>query len=176
MSDQENHKLVVGLWQCPEDWHTHRGSKELWEELGRTVGAFSTLENIFPTALCSITGHSTMKAALEDPNSVLKAEFAGLMAEIAALRRSRNRLCHGAWIAFETPVLATVRFFPNGEELDKTHQKITSLKDLATTKNQEPYHGCHRRAQNKGGRNSDPRSDRFTMGGNWPNGRDLRHA
>ena len=76
-----------------------------------------------------------MKAALEDPDSVLKTEFAGLMAEIEELRKPRNRLCHGAWIAFETPVLATVRFFPNGEELDKTHQQITSLDDLTSTTN-----------------------------------------
>ena len=135
MSDQENRQLIVGQWQCPADWPTHRGSKELWEELGRTVGAFSMLENILPRAIRSITGHSTMKAAFEDPESVLKTEFAGLMAETEALRRSRNRLCHGAWIAFETPVLATVRFFPNGEELDDTHQQITSLDDLTSTKN-----------------------------------------
>ena len=135
MSDQENPKLVVGQWQCPADWPTHRGSKELWEELGRTVGAFSMLENIRPRAFRAITRHSTMKAALEDPASVLRTEFAGLMAEIDALRKPRNRLCHGAWIAFETPVLATVRFFPNGEELDKTHQQITSLDDLTSTKN-----------------------------------------
>ncbi len=76
-----------------------------------------------------------MQAALEDPDSVLKTEFAGLMAETEALRRSRNRLCHGAWIAFETPVLATVRFFPNGEVLDKAHQQIASLYDLTCTKN-----------------------------------------
>ena len=135
MSDQENRKLVVGQWQCPADWPTHRGSKELWEELGRTVGAFSMLENIRAGAFPAITRHSTMKTALEDPDSVLKKEFAGLMAEIEALRRPRNRLCHGAWIAFETPVLATVRFFPNGEELDKAQQQITSLGDLTSTKN-----------------------------------------
>ena len=134
MNDQENRRLVVGRWQCPEDWPTHRGSNALWEELGRTVGAFSMLEHVFPRAILSITGHSTMKAALADPNSVLKTEFAGLMAEIEALRRPRNRLCHGAWIAFETPVLATVRFFPQGEEMDTTHQKIISLNDLTDAK------------------------------------------
>ena len=105
------------------------------EELGRTVGAFSLLENVLPRATRSLTGHPTMQAALEDPDSVLKTEFAGLMAETEALRRSRNRLCHGAWIAFETPVLATVRFFPNGELLDKAHQQIASLYDLTCTKN-----------------------------------------
>ena len=135
MSDQEVTGLVVGQWQFPEDWPTHRGSKELWEELGRTVGAFTMLANILPRAIRAITGHLTMKAALEDPDSVLKTDFAGLLAEIEELRKPRNRLCHGAWIAFETPVLATVRFFPNGGELDKTHQQVTSLDDLTSTKN-----------------------------------------
>ena len=135
MSNHENGNLVVGQWQCPEDWPTHRGSKELWEQLGRTIGAFSMFENIFPRAIRSVTGHSTVKAALADPNSNLKTEFAGLMAEVEALRRLRNRLSHGAWIAFETPVLATVRFFPNGKELEKTHQQVTSIDDLTTTKN-----------------------------------------
>ena len=31
-------------------------------------------------------------------------------------------------------MLATIRFFPKGEELDKTHQQITSLDDLTSTK------------------------------------------
>ena len=134
MSDQENRRLVVGQWQCPADWPTHRGSKELWEELGRTLGAFSMLENIRSRAFRAITGHLRIKAALEDPESVLNTEYAEILAEMDALRRPRNRLSHGAWIAFETPVLATVRFFPQAEELDKTHQQITSLDDLTGIK------------------------------------------
>ena len=135
MSDKANPHLVVGQWQCPQDWPTHRGSKELWEELGRTVGAFLMLENILPRAFRAITGHVTMKAALEDPDSVLKSEFAGLLAEIEALRKPRNRLCHGAWVAFESPVSGTIRFFPQGEKLDKSHQQASSLDDLTGTRN-----------------------------------------
>ena len=135
MNDQKPPKLVIGQWQCPADWPTHRGSKELWEAVGRTIGAFSMLEKILPRAIRSITGHSTMKAALDDPDSVLKTEFAGLLAEIETLRKPRNRLCHGAWIAFESPVSATVRFFPQGEELDNRHQQASSLDDLTGTRN-----------------------------------------
>lgn len=135
MSDQANLHLIVGQWQYPQDWPTHRGSKDLWEELGRTVGAFSMLEVILPRAFRAITGQATMKAALEDPDSILKTEFAGLLAEVEALRKSRNRLCHGAWIAFESPVSGTVRFFPQGEELDNSHQQASSLDDLTSTRN-----------------------------------------
>ena len=87
MRDQENRRLVVGQWQCPADWPTHRGSKELWEELGRTLGAFSMLENIRSRAFRAITGHSRIKAALEDPDSVLNTEYAKILAEMDALRR-----------------------------------------------------------------------------------------
>lgn len=135
MSEQEKRVLVVGPWQCPENWPTHHGSSALWEALGKTVGAFSVLENILPRALHAITGHARLKAALKDPDSVLQRELAGLVSEIAILRRVRNRLCHGAWTSFETPTSATVRFFPQGEELDKTHQKFTSLDDLSSTQN-----------------------------------------
>ncbi len=135
MNNKEKQKLVFGQWQCPLDWPTNCGSKELWEELGRTIGAFSLLENVCSRAIRSFTGHSTMRAALEDPDCVLNADFAGLMEETEVLRDSRNRLCHGAWIAFETPVSATVRFFPKREELDNIHQQKTSLDDLTCIKN-----------------------------------------
>ncbi len=136
LNDQESQELVLG--QCkfhfPADWPTHRGSKDLWEELGRTVGAFSLLERALSPAMRSLTGHSTIQATLKDPGCVRNPELAGLLTEIEALRRPRDRLRHGAWIAFETSELARVRFFPRGEEMDGKHQQMTSLDDLTCIK------------------------------------------
>ena len=134
MSTQGEWVLVVGPWECPEEWPTNCGSKALWEELGRTVGTFSTLEDMVARALYAITGHKSLKRAWEEPDSVLKTEYAELVEEIKELRAERNRLCHGAWTDFETPDTATVRYFANGKVLDKKHREARSLDDLRSSK------------------------------------------
>ena len=88
---------------------------------------------MLPTALYEITGHKTLKAAWEEPDRILKREYAEVVEEIKELRKERNRLCHGAWTEFATPEKATVRYFPNGEELDNVHRAARSLDELRET-------------------------------------------
>ena len=52
---------VVDRACLPEDWPTHRGSSELWEELGRAIASFSHLEDTLARAYFGLTGTKTFE-------------------------------------------------------------------------------------------------------------------
>ena len=52
---------VVDRDRLPEDWPTHRGSSEFWEELGRAVASFSYLEDTLARAYFGLTGTKTFE-------------------------------------------------------------------------------------------------------------------
>ncbi len=47
--------LVVDRARLPDDWPTNRGSPAFWEELGRTVAAFTHLEDMLARAHFGLT-------------------------------------------------------------------------------------------------------------------------
>ena len=47
--------LVVDRARLPDDWPTNRGSPAFWEELGRTVAAFTHLEDMLARAYFGLT-------------------------------------------------------------------------------------------------------------------------
>ena len=47
--------LVVDRERLPEDWPTNRGTPAFWEELGRTVAAFTHLEDMLARAYFGLT-------------------------------------------------------------------------------------------------------------------------
>ena len=57
--------LVVDRARLPEDWPTNRGTPAFWEELGRTVAAFTHLEDMLARACFGMTG-SRQYANFED--------------------------------------------------------------------------------------------------------------
>ena len=57
--------LVVDRECLPEDWPTNRGTPAFWEELGRTVAAFTHLEDMLARAYFGMTG-SRQYANFED--------------------------------------------------------------------------------------------------------------
>ncbi len=48
--------LVVDRTRLPKNWPTNAGSPEFWEELGRTVAAFTYLEDMLARAYFGLTG------------------------------------------------------------------------------------------------------------------------
>ena len=48
--------LVVDRTRLPEEWPTNAGSPAFWEELGRTVAAFTHLEDMLARAFFGLTG------------------------------------------------------------------------------------------------------------------------
>ena len=48
--------LVVDRSRLPENWPTNPGSPAFWEELGRTVAAFTHLEDMLTRAFFGLTG------------------------------------------------------------------------------------------------------------------------
>ena len=51
--------------------------------------------------------------------------------EIRVLADERNRLCHGAWIAFEQPDQGTVRYFARKFDVGGVYLETRSVQDLA---------------------------------------------
>ena len=51
--------------------------------------------------------------------------------EIRILADERNRLCHGAWIAFEQPDQGTVRYFARKFDVGGVYLETRSVQDLA---------------------------------------------
>ena len=52
---------VIDRDRLPENWPTHRGSPELWEELGRAIASFSHLEDTLARAYFGLTGTKTFE-------------------------------------------------------------------------------------------------------------------
>ena len=48
--------LVVDRTRLPEDWPTNAGAPVFWEELGRTIAAFTHLEDMLARAYFGLTG------------------------------------------------------------------------------------------------------------------------
>ena len=73
--------LVVDRAGLPKDWPTNRGTPAFWEELGRTVAAFTHLEDMLARAYFGMTGSrqyanfEEAKAAFPNWEGTLKASL-----------------------------------------------------------------------------------------------------
>ena len=83
-------------------------------------------------ALCPLANQ--MEAAWATREGGLTENQAAIIAEDKALAKERNRLCHGAWIAFGRGDEGTVRYFPRKDETRGGHLKTRSLQALAETR------------------------------------------
>lgn len=125
----------------PKNWPTHKGEPKFWEELGRTVATFTTLEDILPRFYLAITGSRNNKEFSEEDVKIWVAKLdkslsdtlGGLIEKVReafgdderiekeikfeiitrleGLKVWRNVLCHGAWVGFENDGSAQLRFF-----------------------------------------------------------------
>ena len=65
----------------PEDWPTHKGAPEFWEEIGRTVASFAVLEDILARVLVAVTGsreYDEEEVSKEDLQDLVKQLNEGL--------------------------------------------------------------------------------------------------
>ena len=62
--------LVVDRAQLPDNWPTNAGSPAFWEELGRTVAAFTHLEDMLARAFLGLTG-SRPYANMEEASAAI---------------------------------------------------------------------------------------------------------
>ena len=72
-----------------------------------------------------------MKAAWKALDGELTEGRAAMANEIKVLADERNRLCHGAWIAFEHPDRGTVRYFPRNFDVGDVFLDTRSVEDIA---------------------------------------------
>ena len=83
-------------------------------------------------ALTMVSGK--VKAAWKEHDGELSAEHATIIEEIKELAKERNRLCHGAWMAFKTEDEGLVRYYLKKHELDGEHMVTRSLSEIAETR------------------------------------------
>ena len=72
-----------------------------------------------------------MKAAWKALDGELTERRAAMAHEIKMLADERNRLCHGAWIAFDEQDRGTVRYFPRNFDVGEIFLETRSVEDLA---------------------------------------------
>ena len=72
-----------------------------------------------------------MKAAWKALDGELTERRAAMADEIKILADERNRLCHGAWVAFNEPDRGTVRYFPRKFDVGEIFLDTRSVEDLA---------------------------------------------
>ena len=71
-----------------------------------------------------------LEAAWKALDGKLSDRRAEIIQEIAMLADERNRLCHGAWIAFDEPDRGTVRYFPRKFDVGGDYLATRSVQDL----------------------------------------------
>lgn len=59
--DEPMMPVVVDRGRLPSDWPAHKGSREFWEELGRTVASFGFLEDTLARVCFAMTGSQECK-------------------------------------------------------------------------------------------------------------------
>ena len=71
-----------------------------------------------------------LEAAWKALDGELSDRRAEIAQEIRMLADERNRLCHGAWIAFDEPDRGTVRYFPRKFDVGSDYLAARSVQDL----------------------------------------------
>ena len=61
LPDEQVTSAVVNRAKLPSDWPTHKGSREFWEEIGRTVASFGFLEDTLARARFAVAGSRERK-------------------------------------------------------------------------------------------------------------------
>ena len=103
------------------------------KELEREMAAWGAkVISGFSDTLGGLT--KNIKVAWKQDGGGLSAEHAKVLKEIEELAKERNRLCHGAWMAFKTKDEGLVRYYPQGKELDGGHMVTRSLSEIAETR------------------------------------------
>lgn len=77
---------------------------------------------------------NSLAAAWEERDGALSEEQRTICDEIRSLAKERNRLCHGAWTAFDQPDTGTVRFFERRQEFAGRHTARRSMESMARTR------------------------------------------
>ncbi|MBZ8141310.1 hypothetical protein CLD22_15575 [Rubrivivax gelatinosus] len=136
--------MRVAREKFPLHWPTHRHPPEFWEQLGRTIAAFSFLEETLKKAILAVAatadyGEGEMRELAKWPDQHRRAltdtlcpladvyskvilahqaadfkDVGVLVDDIKKVADLRNVLCHGSWRAPGADTKSTLQYFTTG--------------------------------------------------------------